>query len=256
MAQIELQDNRPSNDPRFLMRVMDGLTQVSNIQGLNPRLREEIEFSRGSHQGFGLVLFDIDSFTDFNEYWGHVAGDCLIAALAKQIQGRLQTTDFVARYAGEEFAVIVRRSSPQEVGEVAESLREAIARAEFRLAELLLPEARHTAPDQNSSPGATNENYQRGLQHLSANELAEAALSFQAAIEQDANHVPSIMELEFLKLRQTLDRDRLDEPFRITVSGGAAWYREGDTAESLLDRADQCLGLAKQSGRNQIRLEA
>jgi PleD family two-component response regulator len=203
-----------------------------------------------------VALYDIESFVGFNEHWGHIGGDCLIAALAKQIQGMLPAADFVARYAGNEFAVIVHRSSPQKVGEVADILRETIAGAKFRLEHLLRPNARHSAPDQPLSLSAANEYYQRGLQHLRANELAEAAQAFKGALEQDAKHVPSIMELEYLKLRQILDPTRLAEPFRITVSGGVVWYPEENTAESLLERADQCLGLAKHNGRNEIRQEA
>jgi GGDEF domain-containing protein len=60
----------------------------------------------------------------------------------------------------------------------------------------------------------------------------------------------------YYDLRQILDPTRLAEPFRITVSGGVVWYPEEDTAESLLERADQCLGLAKHNGQNQIRQEA
>jgi PleD family two-component response regulator len=86
--------------------------------------------------------------------------------------------------------------------------------------------------------------------------LAEAATDFGRALERDADHVPSIMELEYLKLRQTLEPAVLAEPFRITLSGGAAWYRAGDTARTLLERADQQLGEAKQNGRNRIQVEA
>jgi RNA polymerase sigma factor (sigma-70 family) len=256
MLQSDLQANRPSNDTRFLMRVMDGLTGLSNLIGLDARLAEEIEISRASRQGFGVVLFDIDLFTAFNQARDHAAGDCLLAALAKQVRPMLRAGDFVARYAGEEFALLARRSSAREVGELAESIRQAIAGSEYRLKDLLLPDARHSDADHPLPASPANESYRQGLRQLGAGELAEAAADFQRALEQDADHVPSVMELEYLKLRQTLEPASLAEPFRITVSGGAAWYRAGDTAKTLLDRADALLGQAKQNGRNQIRQEA
>ena len=255
MLQNDLQANRPSNDTRFLMEVMDGLTGISNPRGLDTRLAEEIEISRASRQGFGIVWFDVDFLSGFNQAHGHAAGDCLLAALARQVQPLLHDTDFVARYAGDEFALVARRSSMREVGELAESIRQAITGSEYRLNDLLLPEARHASADQPLPPSPANEAYRQGLRRLAAGELAEAAADFGRALERDADHVPSIMELEYLKLRQTLAPAVLAEPFRITLSGGAAWYRPGDTAKSLLERADQLLAEAKQNGRNQIRVE-
>jgi diguanylate cyclase (GGDEF)-like protein len=255
MLQNDLQANRPSNDTRFLMEVMDGLTGISNQRGLDTRLAEEIEISRASRQGFGIVWFDVDFLAGFNHAHGHAAGDCLLAALALQIRPMLQAADFVARYAGEEFALLARRSSSPEVGELADSIRQTIAGTEYRLSDLLRPDARHLSVDDPLPPSPANEAYRQGLRHAEAGNLAEAAAAFQRALEQDADHVPSIMELEYLKLRQTLEPAVLDEPFRITVSGGAAWYRPGDTAKSLLERADQQLGEAKQNGRNQIQIE-
>jgi RNA polymerase sigma-70 factor (ECF subfamily) len=256
MLQSNLQANRPSNDTRFLMRVMDGLTGLSNLVGLDTRLSEEIEISRASRQGFGVVLFDIDFLGGFNQAHVHAAGDCLLAALANQVRPLLQPADFVARYAGDEFALVARRSAAGEVGQIGERIRQTIAGTTYRLGDVLLPDARHSEADHPLPPSPANEAYRQGLRQLGAGELAQASAAFQRALEQDADHVPSIMELEYLKLRQTLEPASLAEPFRITVSGGAAWYRAGDTAKTLLDRADTLLGQAKQNGRDQIKQEA
>jgi diguanylate cyclase (GGDEF)-like protein len=256
MAQRDLQANRPSNDTQFVLQVMDGLTRLSNPHGLEARLQEEIQFSRTTQQGFGLALFDVDTFTAFNQQWGHLAGDCLIAALARQMQDWLAPGDYVARYGGEEFALVVRRPSLPAVAEVANEVREAIAATEFSLAKLLLPAARYPAGELLLPPSAANDEFRRGLRCLQAGQLGPAAEAFRSALARDARHVPSTMELAYLELRTTLPAARLDELFRLTLSGGVSWYQAGDTPQTLIERADECLGRAKQAGRNRILLSA
>ncbi len=255
MLHNDLQANRPSNDTRFLVRVMDNLTGLANRQGFDTRLAEEFEIGRATGQGFGLVLLDVDNYRDFNTARGHIAGDCLLAALAKQIQPLLHATDFVARYAGDQLAAIVRRADLAEVAQLAETFRLAVATTDYRLGDLLRPEARHTAIDFPTLPSAADADYQQGMRYLQGMARAEATAAFRRAVALDAGHVPSIMELEYLKLRESAEPATLAAPFRVTVSGGAAWYRPGDGSQSLLDRADQLLQAAKQNGRNQVCVE-
>lgn len=257
MMQKDLQEKRPSRDAGFLTKVMDGLTRVANRQGLKNRLVEEIQISRTSRQGFGLVILDIDTFQSFNQEWGHIVGDCLLSAMAKQLLSTTHADDFVARYGGEEFALIIRRPTKYEVGAFAEKVRESIAQSSYRLEELLLPNARYPLTDVPLPPSPVNRFFQEGMTHLWDNRLTEAAHAFTKALEQDKEHVPSIMELEYLKLRQTLGTEQAEKntSLSVTVSGGVVWYKDGDTPESLLERAAEYLALAKQRGRNQIQQE-
>src|SRR5579859_3881274 len=234
MAQRDLQANRPSNDTQFVLQVMDGLTRLSNPRGLEARLQEEIEFSQTTQQGFGLVLLDVDILGTFNQQWGHAAGDGLIAALARRMQDRLPAGDYVARYAGDEFALVIRRPSAQAVGELAEAVRAAIAASEFSLGQLLRPEARYAAGEVLLPPSAANVEFQRGLRCLQAGELEPAHEAFRSALVRDARHVPTIMELEYLALLTTLPTARLDETFRLTLSGGVSMYRADDTPQALI----------------------
>jgi len=103
-------------------------------------------------------------------------------------------------------------------------------------------------------PSAANDEFQRGLNALRAGELAQASEAFRSALALDTRHLPSIMELEFLNLRRTLEATRLDETFRLTLSGGVSMYREGDTPQGMIERADECLGRAKQAGRDRMLL--
>ena len=90
------------------------------------------------------------------------------------------------------------------------------------------------------------------MRYLRAKMLAEASAAFGRWLVLDAKHVSSIMEIEYLKLREEADPAHLAEIFRVTISGGAAWYRAGDDPQTLVARANQLLVAAKQNGRNQI----
>jgi PleD family two-component response regulator len=84
--------------------------------------------------------------------------------------------------------------------------------------------------------------------------LGKAGEAFRAALEGDANHTPTIMELAYLDLRQSLSPAQLAETFRVTLSGGVSTYQAGDTPETLIARAAAALAQAKQAGRNQVQL--
>jgi diguanylate cyclase (GGDEF)-like protein len=260
IMQTDLQEKRPSHDTAFLTQVMDSLTRISGFKGLRSRLAEEIHLSQTNCQRLGLILFDIDNFQAFNQTWGHIAGDCLLAALANQLRLAAGADDFVARHGGEEFALVIRRPTKAEGAAFAETLREAVAQSKYRLPELLLPEARYSLPEVPLPPSPANRTFQEGMAYLRGGKLAEAAEaaeSFTKALEQDREHVPSIMELEYLKLRQALSAGPAEKnaPLGVTVSGGVAWYEEKDTPESLLERAAGYVALAKRRGRNQIQQE-
>jgi diguanylate cyclase (GGDEF)-like protein len=252
MTQQDLLDNRPSNAPQFVLRVMDVLTRLANAEGLAARLREECQIGQTRLSGFGVVLYDVDHLLVFNAERGHVAGDALLAALAQRMRGALQADDYAARYGGDELALVLRRASAEAALTDAKAVLAAADSAEFSLGALLEPGARYgaNAPQLPASPA--NAQFQRGLTRLQAGQPSEAAEAFRAALAADANHIPSIMELAYLDLRQALSAAQLAEPFQITLSGGLGWYQAGDTPETLIARADAGLAQAKQAGRNRV----
>lgn len=86
----------------------DGLTGLFNRRYFDEMLEVEIGRAQRNHQPLCLVMFDIDCFKEYNDYYGHVAGDnCLIAIsdIASSLANR--KGDLIARYGGEEFAIIL-----------------------------------------------------------------------------------------------------------------------------------------------------
>ena len=80
-----------------------------------------------SHQPISLLVIDIDFFKAFNDHYGHDMGDIAIKKVASMLKNSLpRQTDFLARFGGEEFAVILPKTEDKGAYLVAERLREAI----------------------------------------------------------------------------------------------------------------------------------
>lgn len=106
----------------------DGLTGVMN-RGALERLVERIARSSKKDRQIGLILLDIDHFKAINDELGHIAGDAALRALAQRLQDGLREEDVIARFGGEEFAVLVLDGSaadPDMLVELAERLRRLI----------------------------------------------------------------------------------------------------------------------------------
>lgn len=107
----------------------DGLTGIANRMHFDQRLREEWKRAR-RHRGFlAVALVDVDNFKQYNDAYGHQAGDECLERVAGTLSRTLQRpTDMAARYGGEEFGVILPDTDMRGAGHIAEQLRGAIER--------------------------------------------------------------------------------------------------------------------------------
>ena len=86
----------------------DGLTQVSNRRYFDEYLLRQQKLSQRSGSFFALLMFDIDFFKSYNDHYGHLAGDDCLRLVAKVLKQSVERPgDFVARFGGEEFAVVL-----------------------------------------------------------------------------------------------------------------------------------------------------
>jgi diguanylate cyclase len=116
------------------MSTRDGMTGVFNRRHWETLLRNEYEQCRRSHQTATILLIDIDHFKSINDTWGHDVGDEAIVAITRQLQLTLRSCDFIGRFGGDEFAVIMS-------GTPAESAIAAMSRVHERLVNMPLPGA-------------------------------------------------------------------------------------------------------------------
>ena len=132
---VELAESHQSletaNRQLHALATTDGLTRLANHRTLQDRLREESLRSQRSGEPVALLLLDVDRFKDFNDSFGHPAGDEVLRTVAALMQSCVRETDLSARYGGEEFAILMPGVDPETAMAVAERLRTVIAGHDF-----------------------------------------------------------------------------------------------------------------------------
>ena len=162
---------------------VDFLTSVANRKAFDETLATTTSEANSEGSDLCLLLIDIDHFKNFNDMHGHIVGDEVLKFVTKKLKEMVKGRDFLARFGGEEFAVILPRTSLPGAKTLAENIRAFFAQA---------------------------------------------------------------------KLKSTATSEKLGG---ITVSIGAACYRPGEPLEDFINRSDQALYLAKDTGRNCVATE-
>ena len=121
--------------PPYLARIAatDVLTGLATRRILTERLAQERERSNRSGDRFALLFLDLDRLKLINDRFGHEAGDQVIRAVADEIKSAVRATDLAARYAGDEFVVLLPRTDGPGALRVAEALRSGVERVGQRL---------------------------------------------------------------------------------------------------------------------------
>jgi diguanylate cyclase (GGDEF)-like protein len=107
---------------------VDGLTQLFNYDYFQNVLAREFAAATRHVRKLALILIDIDQFKTFNDSWGHQLGDQVLQEVGRLIKNSSRADDTVARYGGEEMAVILPGASADEAEAVAERIRAAVER--------------------------------------------------------------------------------------------------------------------------------
>ncbi len=115
----------------------DELTGLPNRRLFDAALEGRLEnLSRYGWQ-FGLLIVDIDFFKAVNDTYGHAFGDTVLIGVGRTLQGAVRAGDVLARWGGEEFAVLVEASDEAGLRDAGERIRVLVAQSEIRRADLL-----------------------------------------------------------------------------------------------------------------------
>ena len=101
----------------------DPLTGLWNRGAILDFLRRELDRGRRTGETAGLLMLDLDHFKSINDSHGHMVGDTVLKEVARRLAGSVRSYDWVGRYGGEEFLVIVSNCPPDAVGNYAERVR-------------------------------------------------------------------------------------------------------------------------------------
>jgi diguanylate cyclase (GGDEF)-like protein len=137
---------------------LDSLTNLWNHGYFQYLLGVELEKARATQTKLSLIMLDMDDFKIYNDTFGHQAGDNILKEMASLLKNQSRKMDYVCRYGGEEFAIILPYTDKKETFMIAERLRENIEKHPF-IHQEILPNKVLTAslglasfPDNGSTP--------------------------------------------------------------------------------------------------------
>ena len=108
------------------LSVTDGLTQISNRRALDELLSENWNEYVDKYMPISFIMIDIDYFKKYNDNYGHLEGDKILKDVADTIKKSCRSTDFVSRYGGEEFIIILLKTEKQDVISIIERIQKNI----------------------------------------------------------------------------------------------------------------------------------
>lgn len=111
--------------------LVDTLTNALNRNAYNLKISQLVRDYERFKEPFALMVVDIDHFKNFNDQYGHKAGDKVLHSVASNIQGALRTSDLVFRYGGEEFVVLINKISPENAMRLGEKIRRQVEQDYF-----------------------------------------------------------------------------------------------------------------------------
>lgn len=109
----------------------DPLTGFFNHRYLHERLSEEVVRAVRTRRPLSVVMLDLDDFKLVNDTFGHVYGDRVLVHVADLVRSTLRASDVAARYGGDEFALILPETGPEDAARAAGRILEALAASPF-----------------------------------------------------------------------------------------------------------------------------
>jgi len=127
----ELQSAQEQLSKSQAKAMVDSLTKLPNRGAYDAYIEKEYQRYVRYGGNLSLIVCDVDKFKNINDSYGHQAGDKVLQLISRQVKKGTRQTDLLARYGGEEFVVILPNSDSQAALQVAEKIRQEVAKCPF-----------------------------------------------------------------------------------------------------------------------------
>ena len=115
--------------------VKDELTGLYNRHQFSEEFHSQISIAQASDKLLGLVIIDVDHFKNINDTYGHLVGDSVLKAFRQVSENLLEKSDFMARFGGEEFVILLHDTNEEKLVEACEKIKIFIENLSFYEAE-------------------------------------------------------------------------------------------------------------------------
>ena len=117
----------------YKLATTDGLTELYNHRYFQEQMLALVDTSKRYNTNFSLIMIDIDFFKKFNDKFGHQTGDAVLRKVAEILKKTVRASDIVARYGGEEMAVILPNTNLEDAVITANKICKAVNEKPFKL---------------------------------------------------------------------------------------------------------------------------
>ncbi len=115
----------------------DSLTKVFNRRKIEKIMTSQIKKAKNTNSTFSIIFLDIDDFKIINDTLGHIKGDHVLVSISKLVSKHIRSTDYIGRWGGEEFIVILPNTNEDEAEKVAQFLKEIIINKDLKIGKTL-----------------------------------------------------------------------------------------------------------------------
>ena len=141
----------------------DELTMLYNRRYFDRCLRREMKRAERHQVPVSLLVLDLDDFKQINDNYGHSTGDMIMRKVGQILKLILRQEDYPCRFGGEEFAVVLPHTTPEQAGRVAERFREATEKEDFNGVRVTCSGGLASFPEHGSSGSEIFERADRAL---------------------------------------------------------------------------------------------
>lgn len=137
--EAEVKESRLAIEEQKRKATHDPLTGLPNRDAYQARLEEELVRRHRYGGNLSLVVCDVDHFKNINDNYGHLAGDRVLKLISRTLRKNLRDIDFIARFGGEEFVILMPETQASDACSAAEKLRTSIEQSPFNFRKERVP---------------------------------------------------------------------------------------------------------------------